>query len=284
MPLNIINSLTIGKYAKKAADPIWVAVGGGSIIANSTNGNAWTAVAADKRGGITPTSYEEMDVAYGNGRWVAVGSGSLIAYSSNGSSWTAATTKGGITLGRGVAYGNGMWVVVGTGSIIAYSSNNGVTWTAADQMYLTTGHDVAYGTDGVGNGRWVAAGQGSFLSYSSNGINWSRATTLPYFGNYPSRVAYANGRWVAVGDGTAIAYSSNGSNWTSVPLASRGGFTFGSGVAYGTDGAGNGRWVVVGQGSVFATSPNGNEWTAAATTGGITSAGDVLASVAFKTI
>jgi len=40
MPLNITNSLTIGKYAKKAAAPVnWVAVGNGSIIANSSDGN-----------------------------------------------------------------------------------------------------------------------------------------------------------------------------------------------------------------------------------------------------
>ena len=106
MPLNIINSLTIGKYAKKAADPIWVAVGDGSMIANSTNGNAWTAVPVGSRGGIT-TGYS---VAYGedgvgNKRWVIVGEGgSRIAYSSNGSAWTAAASNGGIGTGYKVAF------------------------------------------------------------------------------------------------------------------------------------------------------------------------------------
>ena len=81
MPLNITNSLTIGKYAKKAVTGVsWVAVGEGSIIANSTDGNEWNAVPVASRG-VFSIGWR---VAYGtdgagNGRWVAVGDGGGIA-------------------------------------------------------------------------------------------------------------------------------------------------------------------------------------------------------------
>ena len=83
----------------------WVAVGGGSIIAYSADGNTWTAAAST--GGITGYGF---GVAYGKdgtgaGLWIAVGQDGLIAYSADGNTWTAAATKGGITLsGNGVAY------------------------------------------------------------------------------------------------------------------------------------------------------------------------------------
>ena len=109
MPFNITNSLTIGRYAKKAAASAnWVAGGQGSMIANSMDGNDWTEAAT--KGGI---GYG-FDVAYGkdgagNGRWVAVGSGGVIAYSPNGNDWTNVplASRGGITSpGYGVAFKN----------------------------------------------------------------------------------------------------------------------------------------------------------------------------------
>jgi len=59
----------------------WVAVGSGSIVATSANGNTWTS--ASSVGSITTG----RSIVYGNGRWVVVGTGSVIATSTNKTSW-----------------------------------------------------------------------------------------------------------------------------------------------------------------------------------------------------
>ena len=228
MPLNIINSLTIGKYAKKAAAAVnWVAVGQGSLIANSTDGKDWTAAATV--GGLTT---QGRSVAYGtdgsgNPRWVAVGDGSYIAYSPNGNDWYSAATKGGITRGWCVAYGtdgagNPRWVAVTTSvyQTIIYSPD-GNNWTVvpeASRGGLTKGNGVAYGKDGAGNPRWVIAGGKNTgdqsIAYSSNGSNWTAAPANSL--SQGRAVAYGNGRWVATGDQNpkTIIYSSNGNSWS----------------------------------------------------------------------
>ena len=280
MPLNIINSLTIGKYAKKAAAAVnWVAVGQGSLIANSTDGKDWTAAATV--GGLTT---QGRSVAYGtdgsgNPRWVAVGDGSIFAYSADGKDWNAAATKGGITFGFSVAYGkdgagNPRWVAVGDGSYIAYSPNGNDWYSAATKGGITRGWCVAYGTDGAGNPRWVAVGSPFGIAYSSDGNVWYSAVTTNITDYTISSVAYGtdgagNPRWVAVTTSVyqTIIYSPDGNNWTVVPEASRGGLTKGNGVAYGKDGAGNPRWVIAGGKNTgdqsIAYSSNGSNWTAA---------------------
>jgi len=79
---------------------LWVAVGGGGVIAKSTDGNIWTPAATVSgvtgKGGIT-TGY---GVAYGNGLWVAVGGDGLIAKSTDGNVWTPAATVSGVA-GKG---------------------------------------------------------------------------------------------------------------------------------------------------------------------------------------
>ena len=285
MPLNIINSLTIGKYAKKAADPyIWVAVANTiiatvntSIIIRSTNGKDWEAVGSN--GGLT----DATDVAYNNGLWLATGnSGSLIIRSTDdGKTWSSTGGKGGILGITSVAYGkdnnnNGLWVATGQGSRIV-SSPDGDNWTAATWTAPITVtsfnavRDVAYG-----NGLWVAAGYGSrSIAKSTDGKNWSGVTA--FTGETGLTVAYGNGVWIVVYAGQSIIVRSTdgGASWNAVPAGSLGGFQGGGCLAYGEDGAGNGRWVAGGLSyttgpKIVFSSDNGASWSAAASPAGIT--------------
>ena len=152
-------------YGKDALGAgLWVAVGGGGIIAKSTDGNIWTPAATVSgvtgKGGIT----YGYGVAYGKdgtgaGLWVAVGEGGVIAKSTDGNVWTPAYIStygnvGGITgIGFGVAYGKdalgaGLWVAAATDGIIAKSLDGNV-WTPVNG---STNSNVG----GIGSGRGVA--------------------------------------------------------------------------------------------------------------------------------
>ncbi len=273
----------------------WVAVGQGGLIAQSSDGNIWSAAArvpgVQGKGGITTSGF---GVAYGKdgaggNLWVAVGQGGLIAKSTDGNIWSAAATntdgsKGGITTsGKGVAYGKdgaggNLWVAVGQGGLIAKSSD-GNLWSAAGSVGGITGYGmgVAYGKDGSGAGLWVAVGGGGLIAKSSNGHIWSQASNVGGLTTYGLGVAYGKddtgaGLWVAVGYGSIIAKSSDGNLWSRA--GNVGGITSaGWGVAYGKDGLGNGLWVAVGQGGVIAKSSDGNIWSPAGDKGGMTSYG-----------
>lgn len=291
MPLNIINSLTIGKYAKKAADPyIWVAVANTiiatvntSIIIRSTNGDSWEAVSSN--GGLSSS----WDVAYNNGLWLATSqSGSLIIRSTDdGKTWSSTGDKGGILSTKSIAYGkdnnnNGLWVVVGEGSRIA-SSPDGNIWTAATWVApitvtsFSSVRDVAYG-----NGLWVAVGYSNpTIAKSTDGKSWSGVTQ--FSGGTALAVAYGNGVWIVVyGGGSIIVRSTDGgATWSAVLAGSLGGFQGGGCVAYGEDGAGNGRWVAGGLSyktgpKIVFSSDNGASWSAAASPAGITAGHSVV--------
>ena len=236
---------------------LWVAVGGGGLIAKSTDGNVWTPAATNtdgSKGGITGYGY---GVAYGKdgtgaGLWVAVGKGGFIAKSTDGNVWTPAADKGGITdSGRNVAYGKdalgaGLWVVVGEGGIIAKSTDGNV-WTpaagsATNKGGITDqGRGIAYGKDGTGAGLWVATGWGGIIAKSTDGNVWTPAATVSGVSGKGGVIAPALGVaygkdetgteiWVAVGNGGTIAKSTNGNVWT--PVATKGGITVGYGVAF----------------------------------------------------
>uniref|UniRef100_A0A6C0B5U9 Uncharacterized protein n=1 Tax=viral metagenome TaxID=1070528 RepID=A0A6C0B5U9_9ZZZZ len=213
---------------------LWVAVGDGTKIATSPDGNIWTDVPAASLGGIGTG----RGIAYGNGRWVAVSPGPKIVTSITGKNWAATAPYG--TLGSNaysVAYGNGEWVVVGNGGgIPIVKSPSGTAWSDATTISyaVNTLYGVAYG-----NGRWVALGDtgGNNKIYSSitNGDTWAQSANPGSFTGYNGLgVAYGNGLWVAVGDimSLCMVTSNNGTNWNAVPVISLGGLTSGYGVAF----------------------------------------------------
>jgi HAMP domain-containing protein len=89
--------------------------GAGGIIAYSTDGTRWTAVAN------TPLSDSIGGIAYGDNRWVAV-ERTRIAYSTNnGTSWTVVAVDSVFDFYiRAVAWGGGRFVAVSDEGKIAY--------------------------------------------------------------------------------------------------------------------------------------------------------------------
>ena len=280
---------------------LWVAVGLGGLIANSTDGNVWTAAVTNvdgTKGGLSTYVY---GVAYGNGRWVAVGQSTIsaggIAISTDSKNWSPARSINNFGARR-VAYGkdvsgNGLWVSVGSGPIMIAKSTDGNNWTSAAGVDYNKGgiidvaNNVAYGEDGTGNGLWVAVGRGGKIAKSTDGNVWNQVGSITGLGiNEGLGVAYGkdnlgNRLWVVGGNYGLIVKSTDGNVWSTaagtynhINEYNVGGIT-GSvqGVAYGKDGTGAGLWVAVGEGGVIAKSTNGNVWTPAASNGDITTYG-----------
>jgi len=142
----------------------FVAIGSSGVIAYSTDGETWTAVADSKFG---TTNNTISAIAYGNGKFVAGGSYGKMAFSSDGTTWTAVTDR---PLGSGqsgiaaIAYGNGKFVASsGLGSGMAYSSdgtgNNGGGGGGSDVLNGTT---------------WRATNSnGYYIVVTFNSPNWS---------------------------------------------------------------------------------------------------------------
>ena len=228
---------------------LWVAVGQGSIIAKSADGNVWTPAYTSVTGNVGGITGQGLGVAYGKdalgaGLWVAVGHGGLIAKSTDGNVWTPAADKGGLSSeGLDVAYGKdgtgaGLWIAVGGGGSIAKSTDGNV-WTPAATVSgvsgkggITEGRGVAYGKDGTGAGLWVAAGTGGLIAKSTDGNVWTPAGNVGGITTSGRGVAYGKdetgaGLWVAVGYGGIIAKSTDGNVWTPVAgsATNKGGIT-----------------------------------------------------------
>ena len=211
----------------------FIAVGGYSTMAHSTNGIDWTIRTV---GTETWTS-----VTYGNGRYVAVGNRALMAHSTNGFNWT--TFHVGTRDWHGVTHGNGRFVAVGNNGSMAHSPD-GVNWQEINMGTTTHWWDVTYG-----NGRFVAVGAMDSMAHSTDGINWQLIVVginTDWLG-----VTYGNGRYIAVGT-ARMAHSTDGIGWQEVIMGS----TLWRSITYG-----NGRFVVVGHNGAISHSPNGFNWT-----------------------
>jgi hypothetical protein len=288
---------------------LWVAVGGGGIIAKSSDGNIWTPAYTSTYGNVGGISTLGLNVTYksdeyGFGLWVAVGLGKSIAKSTDGNIWTPAGNVGGLTsAARSVAWRppptpvtQNQWVVVGSGELIA-NSTDGNIWTPAAKSadgskggIISSSFGVAYGKDGAGKGLWVAVGSGGVIAKSTDGIVWTPAGNVGGLSDFGAGVAYGKdntgkGLWIAVGnqgnDGGVIVKSTDGNTWTSTGsmtntsgIISVAGLTsVARGVAYGKDALGKGLWVAVGGTGIIAKSSDGNIWTPAGNVGGMIETG-----------
>jgi hypothetical protein len=248
---------------------LFVAVGGGSTLLTSSDGNQWT-----KRDFKTPCQLNA--ITYGNGIFVAVAYGYLlgnpvIATSTNGIDWLARTLEPQV-FPYGIAYGNGRFVAVGGSFPSAWTltSTNGIDWTAqivdgaypllgityADGLFVAVGRDYQFTPDT----------QETRILTSEDGLNWTRrdvGTVAELRG-----VTYGNGQFVAVGDSDLfgdplIFTSTNGVNWNQQNYAGHYyDYLLLLGVAYGS-----GRFVAIGSYSVggsgfsdILTSTNGIVW------------------------
>lgn len=233
---------------------LYVAGGGGNIIATSPDGVTWTSrtnpFAGASGAGITA-------LTYGNGLFVA-GSGTnvtglgLIATSPDGITWTLRTVPGSTFAISGLAYGNGLFVATGwNGSNSIITSPDGITWTLRTSSFASS--DNIRGVT-FGGGLFVAVGPS--IGVSPDGINWTKTLTstgVPLYGVTYGPGAYGNNLYVAVGTSSLIVTSPDGLTWTT--RLSSGTPTL-HGVAYG-----NGIYIAVGDTGTMYSSLDGVYWT-----------------------
>ena len=163
---------------------------GASRIMYSTNGTTWTASS-------TNFQEDFSAVTYGGGLFVAVTRGGDAYYSSNGSTWTRSTTIISSYDWIDIAYGDGKFVASGYGPDRAtvWVSTDGSNWqlgnSFADVQRWTA---IAYGNGSwtaLGNSISVA---GERAGFSSDGLNWVLADVNP---NPVTGTGISQGTWSA---------------------------------------------------------------------------------------
>jgi hypothetical protein len=259
----------------------FVAGGGNTKIAYSTDGKNWTPVLNNP---FSSNNEDICAIAFGNGRFVAGGTGtgnygSTMAYSTDGVTWIIPEEKGPFANDNGIGYmisaiahnglagSNSKFIAVNDNSQMAYSTD-GEVWIAIEDLYENPFgdpnniHAIAYG-----DGMWVAGGDGigGKMVYSTDGVTWNSIMGL--FGNNAygqiNAIAYDGNKFVAVSNGGQIAYFTKEyftvGSWTLVDDEPFGNYqTNGSSInaiAYG-----NGRFVAVSYGGQIAFTDDEN-WT-----------------------
>jgi hypothetical protein len=240
----------------------WLA-GGGSQIAKSTDGVAWSNT------NISTIISSVRGISYSSSNWIVAGTPltNSLAYSSDGIAWTGRTRSTIFTEGyavanreflpRGASIPAVPFVPVFTAGSTMLRTTDGITWSTVTTPFTSTIFCMAW------NGSyWVAGGTGTYvLAYSTNGTSWT-GVTLPNMTTVYS-VAWGLGKWIACGAGSGgytSASSTDGVNWTEI-ISTAGGFfsssangiawaenawvavgsTLGSGIIFSTDGL---NWVV----------------------------------------
>ena len=267
-----INGIAYGKGT-------FVAVGGASKMAYSSDGKNWTAIPPGLNDGTTFGTASGgttiHGIAYGNNTFVAVGNSGKMATSPDGITWTKVASNPFLSnydFILGIAYGNNMFVAVGEAGKIA-TSPDGTTWTSATQStFVGTEYieAVAYG-----NGTFVAVGVYGKIVTSTNGTTWTGVTNSTFgssTGNDHSSdiyaITYKNGMFIAGGANGKMATSTNGTTWTAVDTGTAFEYDYYDGTtrrsAISAIAYGNGMFVAGGgyYNGRRATSPDGTTWTA----------------------
>ena len=201
----IISSMTYG-------NGVFVAVGGTSSCASSTNGSTWTVRTVPTLGAGTYSS-----VAYGNGTFVAISTGNnATAVSSNGNSWIAGGNLPSSATWTSVAYGNGRFVAIASGSrSVAISLDKGISWSATTPGLPTSQN---WSSISYGQGLFIAVNSNSaFLATSPDGINWKQQSRAGLTSN-PTTVKFGNPAgnpmWLSIGGGISGALIKTGAQAT----------------------------------------------------------------------
>jgi hypothetical protein len=157
----------------------YVAVGGSTVLATSSDGTHWT----------NPTVPRKNDMAwvtYGGGQFVTVGPGGTLFTSSTGVSWSN-QVSGTIRNLRSVTFGNGLYVAVGDAGTIL-TSINGRDWVGQ-----TAGTTHGLISVAFGDSRFVAAGSTNILE-STDGVSWSQPAVSN--SSIITRVVFGLGRFM----------------------------------------------------------------------------------------
>lgn len=192
-------------------DDMFVAVGGGSRLVFSNDGETWihsTIESIDPD--LTYAQTHLKNVQYINGKFYVTGNMNRVVVltkdAKKGLVMESNTSLGKVTsITTDIAYGNDMFFLVGTTN--DYYSKDGKNWNELDgwtQVYGVIFKDGKfYGASGFGE-----------IVYTEDGTKWDtllkqRSTT--YFD-----IVYGNGVFVTAGRMGALAVSKDGENWETV--------------------------------------------------------------------
>lgn len=263
---------------------LWVAVGEGSNLSNSTvysrDGKNWSDAAT---GGLS----RGYGVTWTGTNWVATGSGALFSsfcVSTDGFNWTR-IGGGGLDQGNAIASDGRIVVAVGTArssdpiaQTIQYSTDGGTTWSNASGSLFD--RDTNTGVSVVYNGEYWLAGGRTGLRKSTDGINWFQPVGAPaslafqglafssnalpllqigasnYTSTFASTILTTNVACGIATDTNCLRYSTDGINWDNA--------VSGYFIEQGRAAAHNGTdlWVAAGRGvaSNYIYSRDGRTW------------------------
>ncbi|MFL6649983.1 MAG: IPT/TIG domain-containing protein [Sulfurifustaceae bacterium] len=214
-----------------------VSEGAGQGAYSSTDGMAWTRLAAVPRSGSLAASSTLL---------VDAGAGG-ISTSPDGVTWTTRLTISPSSL-QDVVWTGTQFVAVGNSGAV-YTSPDGVTWTPRTSNVTTTLFGV-----GTSDSLLVAVGSNGTMVTSSDGVTWTARSS----GTFATlrHVAWTGAEFVAVGDGGTAVRSTDGASW-SVQATPYSTVLFGADPFNLKDLVWNGsdRLVIVGTRGLVATSP-----------------------------
>jgi hypothetical protein len=200
---------------------LYIAVGGTSTAASSTDGNTFTARTIQTLGSGTWT-----DLAYGNGTFIAIPTGSnATSFTTNGITWTVGGNLPSSTTWTSIAYGNGRFVAIASGGrTSAYSLDKGLSWVAAP---IGLPSSQTWSKISYGQGLFFAVAQGTSVAATSpDGITWT-VRDMPTSSNWRG-LAFGNPNdnplWVATSNtsGTIGASIATGAQTTGRILVASG--------------------------------------------------------------
>lgn len=153
---------------------LWVAVGGGGLLATATTpSGTWTSRTSNFSG----TTITQVHWCSSLALFIAVGSGGRITTSSDGTTWTLRTSNTTVAL---YAIGsNGSQLIAAGANATLVTSTNGTTWSAASrplqtENWTTTGGNDIWWIEGTSTpGEFFACGPIRFVyRTTNNGSTW----------------------------------------------------------------------------------------------------------------
>lgn len=178
-------------------DDKYVAVGKDGLIMTSTDGTNWNSVISNTSNTLNNVTYDNVNHIY-----VAVGNWGTLLTSMDGTNWTVQETGTQKEL-KGVVSHNGLTVVVGyTGLIL--TSNNGVLWTHNLKVTGANLWGIAYGNGmyvAVGSEDWTREKRQAVILTSTDGENWinRKQTLIPFRIDALGSINYYKGKFIAIG-------------------------------------------------------------------------------------
>lgn len=174
----------------------WLLAGGRGLLAESTDGQAWTR-------STTPAAPSATQVAFGNGRFVRFSAEPGIRHSTNGADWELVESAPALSA---LAGGNGVWIGVSADQASVYVSTDLSSWFSVQGLSGPFSKRIVFG-----GGQFVI-GTSAGLATTADGQHWNQPTLAGAGSTIP--IGYLNGRFAAMSADRRPITSDDGVTWT----------------------------------------------------------------------